>query len=97
MRARSIVVVSCLALVLSSCASDARRERAVRVVTEKELVLGCQYVGIAADNEINDFQKKTAKLGGNIALLTPERKFKGGYFGSQDYTTADVYRCEGER
>jgi hypothetical protein len=25
--------------------------------------------------------------------MTPERKAKGGYFGMQDYMTADVYRC----
>jgi hypothetical protein len=27
--------------------------------------------------------------------MTPQRKAKGGYFGLQDYTTADVYQCEG--
>ena len=32
-------------------------------------------------------------MGGNVALMTPERKAKGGYFGMQDYMTADVYRC----
>ena len=37
---------------------------------------------------------KAARLGGNVALLTPRRVLKGGYFGLQDYMTADVYRCE---
>jgi len=36
-------------------------------------------------------------LGGNVALVTPERAAKGGYFGLQDYMTADVYRCENSR
>jgi hypothetical protein len=29
-----------------------------------------------------------------VALMTPNRKAKGGYFGLQEYMTADVYRCE---
>jgi hypothetical protein len=29
-----------------------------------------------------------------VALLTPQRAAKGGYFGLQDYMTADVYKCE---
>ena len=54
-------------------------------------------LGTVADNELDDLQKKAARLGGNVVLLTPERKSKGGYFGLQDYMTADVYLCEGSR
>lgn len=51
-------------------------------------------LGTVADNDFQDLQKKAARLGGNVALMTPQRTAKGGYFGLQDYTTADVYRCE---
>jgi hypothetical protein len=52
-------------------------------------------LGTVADNALEDLQKKAAKLGGNVVLLTPQRTAKGGYFGLQDYKTADVYKCEG--
>jgi hypothetical protein len=88
------------ALVLAGgCASSgeiAKVEAAkVRVVSDTEMVRGCQVLGTVADNELEDLQKKAAKLGGNVALLTPQRTTKGGYFGLQDYKTADVYKCEG--
>lgn len=67
----------------------------VRVVSETEMVRGCQVLGTVADNALEDLQKKAAKLGGNVVLLTPQRTAKGGYFGLQDYKTADVYKCEG--
>ena len=54
-------------------------------------------MALVADNELEDLQKKAARVGGNVALLTPQRKSKGGYFGVQDYMTADVYRCEAAR
>jgi len=47
-----------------------------------------------SDSELVDLQKKAAEIGGNVALMTPHRKAKGGYFGLQEYMTADVYRCE---
>ena len=46
---------------------------------------------------MEDLQKKAAKLGGNVALMTPQRKVKSGYLGLQEYSTADVYLCEGTR
>jgi len=52
------------------------------------------YRVLVADNDFQDLQKKAARLGGNVALMTPQRTAKGGYFGLQDYMTADVYRCE---
>ena len=64
---------------------------------KEDSVRGCRVLGTVADNELDDLQKKAARLGGNVALLTPERKSKGGYFGLQDYMTADVYLCEGSR
>lgn len=99
MRTRRIASVWLAALVLAGgCASgeSSKLEAAkVRVVSDTEMVRGCQVLGTVADNELEDLQKKAAKLGGNVALLTPQRRTKGGYFGLQDYKTADVYKCEG--
>jgi hypothetical protein len=82
-----------LALVLAGCAST-EKPVAVLVVQDESRVRGCRVLGTVADNELDDLQKKAARIGGNVALLTPERKSKGGYFGVQDYMTADVYLCE---
>ena len=82
-----------LALVLAGCASAPEPIR-VRVVQDKNLVSGCKVLGTVSDNEMEDLQKKAAKVGGNTALLTPEREAKGGYFGLQKYMTADVYQCD---
>jgi hypothetical protein len=100
MRTRHLASVSLAALFLAGgCASSrdiSNVEAAkVRVVTEMEMVRGCQVLGTVADNDLEDLQKKAARLGGNVALLTPQRTAKGGYFGLQDYKTADVYKCEG--
>ena len=98
MRATRLVVAGLLAAVSCGCASgskpvssaDAAR---VRVVNDPTQVRGCQVLGTVADNDFEDLQRKAAKVGGNVALMTPDRKAKGGYFGMQDYMTADVYRC----
>jgi hypothetical protein len=83
---------------VSSSGANSKAEPArVRVVSDANLVGGCQVLGTVADNEFEDLQKKAARLGGNVALLTPQRVAKGGYFGLQDYVTADVYRCETAR
>jgi hypothetical protein len=86
------------ALVLAGgCASSGEVSKVeaakVRVVSDTEMVRGCQVLGTVADDALEDLQKKAAKLGGNVALLTPQRTTKGGYFGLQDYKTADVYKC----
>jgi hypothetical protein len=69
----------------------------VLVVEDADRVRGCSPLGTVSDDQLEDLQKKAARLGGNVALMTPQRKSKGGYFGLQDYMTADVYRCEGGR
>lgn len=92
-----IVSAWLMALVLAGCASSSIEGSRVRVVYDAKLVRGCQVLGTVADNELEDLQKKAAKLGGNVALLTPQRVAKGGYFGLEDYETADVYRCGGAR
>jgi hypothetical protein len=66
----------------------------VRVVSDAQYVRDCERVGTVADNEMEDLQKKAARIGGDVALMTPERRAKGGFFGMQDYETADVYRCK---
>jgi starvation-inducible outer membrane lipoprotein len=91
------MVSACLlGLVLAGCASTTKPV-GVLVVNDESRVRGCRVLGTVADNELDDLQKKAARLGGNVVLLTPERKSKGGYFGLQDYMTADVYLCEGSR
>jgi len=83
-------------LALAACASP-QKPVSVLVVEDAERVRGCRPLGTVADNELDDLQKKAARLGGDVALMTPQRKSKGGYFGLQEYMTADVYRCEGGR
>lgn len=52
--------------------------------------------GCASSGEISKVEAfKVRRVGGNVALLTPQWATKGGYFGLQDYKTADVYKCEG--
>ena len=84
-------------VLMGGCASSGETSKIeasrVRVVTDMEMVRGCQVIGTVADNEMEDLQKKAARAGGNVALLTPQRKAKGGFFGVQDYQTADVYKC----
>jgi hypothetical protein len=96
MSTRWIVSACLLAVVLAGCAST-EKPVGVLVVNDENRVRGCRALGTVADNELEDLQKKAARLGGNVALLTPQRKSKGGYFGLQDYMTADVYLCEGSR
>jgi hypothetical protein len=94
LRRTSIGLAGIIALALTGCGSSSGPVR-VRVVSDANLVRGCQVLGTVSDNELDDLQKKAARVGGNVALLTPERKAKGGYFGLQDYMTADVYKCAG--
>ena len=93
MSTRWIVSACVVALGAAGCGSSTK-PAGVLVVNEMDRVRGCRVLGTVADNEMEDLQKKAARLGGNVALLTPERKSKGGYFGLEDYMTADVYRCE---
>ena len=96
MGASRIVPLWPLALVFAGCASSSVSDveaAKVRVVNDANLVSACQVLGTVSDNEFEDLQRKAARVGGNVALLTPQRKAKGGYFGLQDYMTADVYRC----
>jgi len=98
MHARQMSSMWLVALLVGGCASSSNgvssaEAARVRVVNDAALVGGCKVLGTVADNEFEDLQKKAARLGGNVALLTPERRSKGGYFGLQDYMTADVYQC----
>jgi hypothetical protein len=96
MNTRWIVSACLVTLLLAGCASKPTPV-GVLVVNDENRVRGCRVLGTVADNELDDLQKKAARLGGNVVLLTPDRKSKGGYFGLQDYMTADVYLCEGSR
>jgi hypothetical protein len=94
---RRSIVAACL-LTLTACASPApERPVGVLVVEDPERVRNCRPLGTVSDDDLGDLQRKAARLGADTALLTPQRKSKGGYFGLQDYMTADAYRCEGSR
>ena len=81
---------------LAGCASAPEPAR-VRIVNDPSLVRDCKVIGTVADNDMEDLQKKAARVGGNAVLMTPERKTKGGYFGVQELMTADVYQCDGTK
>ena len=80
---------------VAGCASSSPPPTAVLLVEDANRVKGCRALGTVSDNDMGDLQKKAARLGGNVALTTPQRTTKGGYFGLEDYKTADVYRCGG--
>lgn len=91
-------IASACLLVLAACASPPPpRPPGVLVTEDENRVRGCRALGTVGDDVLDDLQKKAARLGGNVALMTPQRKSKGGYFGLQDYMTADVYLCDGSR
>ena len=94
MNSRAIVAAAAFALLVAGCASAPPPPASVLIVEDATRVNGCRALGTVSDDVLEDLQKKAAKLGGNVALMTPERKSKGGYFGLQDYMTADVYRCD---
>lgn len=84
------------ALLLAGCASAPEPGR-VRIVNDANLVRDCKVIGTVSDNNMEDLQKKAARVGGNAVLLTPEREAKGGFFGLEKYMTADVYQCNGTK
>jgi hypothetical protein len=94
MSTRWIASAWLLTLVAAGCASTTP-PAGLLVVEDETRVQSCRVLGTVADNDFTDLQKKAARLGGNVALMTPQRKTKGGYFGLEDYMTADVYHCEG--
>jgi hypothetical protein len=87
-------ILSACLLTLVACGSSKPR---VLLVDDEKRVQGCRPIGTVSDNELEDLQKKAAELGGNVALMTPQRKAKGGYLGMQEYMTADVYSCGGNK
>jgi len=94
MNCREVVAAGLFALLVAGCASAPPPPQGVLIVEDSSRINGCRALGTVSDDVLEDLQKKAAKLGGNVALMTPERKSKGGYFGLQDYMTADVYRCD---
>jgi hypothetical protein len=86
-------MLSACLLVLTGCASSPPPPVSVLVVEDPDRVRTCRPLGTVSDDDLGDLQKKAARLGGDTALMTPQRKTKGGYFGLQEYMTADVYRC----
>ena len=95
MKIKALASTCLVALALGGCGSAPPNPAGVLVVEDESRVHGCRPLGTVSDDVLDDLQKKAAKLGGNVALMTPQRKTKGGYFGLQDYMTADVYSCEG--
>jgi hypothetical protein len=74
--------------VLAGCASSPKPV-AVRVVDNENLVRGCQVLGTVSDDQLEDLQKKAARIGGNVTLLTPQRKSKGGHFAHKSGVAKD--------
>jgi hypothetical protein len=94
---RTTATVAIIALVLARCASTSPEEQAaaaarVRLVADADLVRGCQPIRSVTDDEIQGLQVKTARLGGDVALVTSQTQ-RGGSI----YTTVLVYRCGGGR
>jgi hypothetical protein len=103
-----IASVGLLAVAFAGCASMSDEERAriarVRIVNNADSVRGCQPIGSVTDDDMQDLQKKAARLGGDIALVTMQSQGSrgafnayGGGYRSRTYTTAEVYRCEAPR
>ncbi len=109
MSARRIVSTWLTALVLVGCASSSKdiskaEAARVRIVNNADVVRGCQPVGSVTDDDMQDLQKKAARLGGDIALVTLQSQGAraafgayGGGFSVRTYTTAEVYQCGGSR
>ena len=87
------------ALVLAGCASTSPVERAqaakVRIATSSNFIRGCDWVGTITDDAIPELQKKAARLGGDVALVTTQTQGARDGFGYSGgtHTTADVYKC----
>jgi starvation-inducible outer membrane lipoprotein len=101
---RKAAAVALMALVLAGCASTSPEERAraasVRIVKDADAVRGCHPIGSVTDDDMEDLQKKAARMGGDVALVTLQSQRGGGSgpalrYGSSTYTTAEVYRCGG--
>src|SRR5262245_9986110 len=100
--AATVLVIGVPLLLLTGCASTSPEERAaaarVRVVKDVDAVRGCQAIGSVTDDDIQDLQKKAARMGGDAALVTLQAQRAGGGGGAfhySTYTTAEVYRCGG--
>jgi len=99
---QTAATVAVMALALAGCASTSPEERAaaarVRVVKDADAVRSCQAIGSVTDDDIQDLQKKAARIGGGVALVTLQSQRAGGGGGAfrySTYTTAEVYRCGG--
>jgi len=100
MTTKHTAAVAVMALALAGCASRTPRwsseERAqaatVRVVKDADVVRGCQPIGSVTDDDIQDLQKKVARMGGDAALVTLQSQRAaggGGAFRYSTYTTAE--------
>ena len=98
---RFLSLLFCVAFAGCASTSEERARAArVRIVNNGDAVRGCQPIGSVTDDDIQDLQKKAARLGGDVALVTMQTQgSKGGFnayggaFRSSTYTTAEVYRC----
>jgi hypothetical protein len=103
MRTRTAFAFVIMALVFAGCATSSEERAAasrVRVVKDADAVRGCQSIGSVTDDDMEDLQKKAARMGGDVALVTLQSQRGGGSgpafrYGYSTYTTAEVYRCAG--
>ena len=94
-RRASLLVAFCLlvAAFLAGCTStktDVKaRAASVRFAQDRDEVRGCDLLGVARDDDMDDLRKKVAKLGGNTALFV-DREWA---WPTRTVTVAQVYKC----
>jgi len=93
MSAKDTAAASLIMLMITSCASTSEEERArgaqVRVSNDPAAVRQCRAIGTVTDDEIPALQKKAARLGGDVALVTMHSQRSDGVYGggTRKYTT----------
>ena len=108
MKLRRFASLWLMAMTFAACASMSEEERArsarVKIVTSADVVRECQPLGSVTEDDMQDLQRRAARLGGDVALVTSQLQGAKGRFSAYGggsryvtYTTAEVYRCEGAR
>ena len=111
MMSAKLVALSLLSVAAVACSTMTPEERAqrefhkemlerdaasVRITRNIEAVRGCESLGIVSDDSFKDMQKKVARRGGNVALLTSQELVSHAWMPrTLVYSyVAEVYRCE---
>jgi hypothetical protein len=91
---KAMALLPAILLCLMGCSAS----KASHVRISMTPVDGCEYMGTVTDDNIDDLQRKAAKLGGDTAVVIMQREgarsgpgFQRFSYGT--YTTAEIYRC----